>query len=411
MKFKPSFDRYIVLDGSTGINLQKAGMPSGVCPEKWILDNPSALLALQRRFITAGSEALYAPTFGANRVKLKKYGLEKSLQEMNIELVKLTREAVGDSASVGGDMSSLGVFLRPFGDFTFDMLLDIYAEQAEALEKAGVDFFIAETLMTLAEARAALLAVRSVSKKPFVCSFTFEKNGRTLNGTEPLAALAVMQSMGADAFGINCSTGPEDMLKLTRPLAAHTRVPLLSKPNAGIPETDSHGNARYTMTDACFAAHTEGFARAGVRLFGGCCGTEEKHIARLKEELQKLPNEILSIEYPREEKILAANEKKAFIYDTLPETGEVFEIGESFADDITDAEPDEKRIPVIKIGSEQDVEIFAENQYLLQTPVAFAAENDALLEKTLKIYNGRAFAVGNGAEKTARKYGAPVIGQ
>ncbi|MBR5519136.1 MAG: homocysteine S-methyltransferase family protein, partial [Clostridia bacterium] len=156
----------VILDGATGMNLQKAGMPAGVCPEQWVLEHPDVLRALQRAFVQAGSNAVYAPTFGANRVKLKKYGLENRLAEMNRELVALSRSAVGEGVAVGGDMTSLGLFIEPFGTTSFEEVVEIYREQAEALEAAGVDFFIVETIMQLFEARAAILAIRSVSDKP-----------------------------------------------------------------------------------------------------------------------------------------------------------------------------------------------------------------------------------------------------
>ena len=154
MDFKPSFGRYILLDGSTGINLQKAGMPPGVCPEQWILENPGALISLQQGFMDAGSDAVYAPTFTANRLKLKKYGLDGAVDRINKELVALSRKAVGGRAAVGGNLSSLGVFLRPLGDYTFETIYEIYLEQAAAIEAAGVDFFVIETLMSVHEARA-----------------------------------------------------------------------------------------------------------------------------------------------------------------------------------------------------------------------------------------------------------------
>ena len=157
--------RPVILDGATGMNLQKAGMPAGVCPEQWTLEHPDVLKTLQRAFVQAGSNAVYAPTFGANRVKLRQYGLEGRTAEMNRALVALSRKAVGDGVAVGGDMASLGLFIEPFGDASFADIVEIYREQAQALADAGVDFFVAETLMQLFEAGIVLAVSRQNDNK------------------------------------------------------------------------------------------------------------------------------------------------------------------------------------------------------------------------------------------------------
>ena len=154
----------LVLDGSTGVMLAAAGMPEGACPEAWALAHPTVMKEIQRGYVQEGSRAVYAPTFGANRVKLASYGLADRVAEMNRSLVALSREAVGEDVLIGGDMTSLGLFLKPFGDASFDDYVSVYEEQAAALESAGVDFFIPETLMSLAEARACLLYTSGVEQ-------------------------------------------------------------------------------------------------------------------------------------------------------------------------------------------------------------------------------------------------------
>ncbi|MBQ5972711.1 MAG: homocysteine S-methyltransferase family protein, partial [Oscillospiraceae bacterium] len=260
-----AFDRFTLLDGATGMNLIRAGMPAGVCPERWIAGAPEALTALQRRYAAAGSDAVYAPTFGANEVKLKKFGLADGLEALNARLVAVSRAAVGEGVAVGGDLSSPGVFLRPFGPLTFEELTAIFRRQAAALAAADVDFFAAETLMSLSEARAAVLAIRSVSDKPVLVTMTFGENGRTLSGETPAACLAAVQALGADAFGVNCSVGPDKVLAFMRPMAEIACVPLAAKPNAGTPRTAPDGSVYYDVTPESFAAHAADFAGIGVR--------------------------------------------------------------------------------------------------------------------------------------------------
>ncbi len=196
----------VILDGATGTNLQEAGMKMGVCPEQWILENPQVIIDLQRKYVEAGSNILYAPTFTANRVKLHEYGLSGKLWEMNQKLAALSKEAAGDKAYVAADISMTGEQIYPIGDMMFEELVDIYKEQAAALEAAGVDLFVVETMMSLQECRAAVIAIKETSHKPVLVSLTLEENGRTLFGTDGATAAVVLQSLGADAVGLNCST-------------------------------------------------------------------------------------------------------------------------------------------------------------------------------------------------------------
>lgn len=395
----------VILDGATGMNLQKAGMPAGVCPEQWTLEHPDVLKTLQRAFVQAGSNAVYAPTFGANRVKLRQYGLEGRTAEMNRALVALSREAVGDGVAVGGDMASLGLFIEPFGDASFADIVEIYREQAQALADAGVDFFVAETLMQLFEARAALLAVRSVSDKPFFASVTLEQNGRMLGGSEPLAALAVMQGMGADAFGINCSNGPAEIARILSELAPYAEIPLLAKPNAGLPETAPDGCAHYHMTPAEFASFAPQFASAGVSLLGGCCGTEPAHIAALAAAAQ---TPTCQTPAPM---ILTASEKTAFCFSEMPALSEPINASDDLADAIADCEADEGELVCIRLSDETDVDDLLENVFQLANPICLMASDEALLETALRNYQGRACFVYNGTNPEAaaalsKRYGA-----
>lgn len=285
IQFKQFIDsKIIMLDGATGSNLMDKGMPVGVCPEKWILDNPKHLINLQRDYIKAGSNIVLAPTFTANRIKLAEYGLEKDIIDINERLVGLSKKAIAEEgyrAYVAGDLTMTGKQLKPIGTMELEELIDVYKEQAQILVRAGVDLFIVETMMNLAEARAALIAIKEVCDLPVMVSLTFNEDGKTLFGQTPETAVVVLQSLGADAVGINCSTGPDKMIPLVKRMLKYAKVPVFAKPNNGMPELID-GVTKYTMTPSEFASYGKELVDAGVRAIGGCCGTTPKHISELK---------------------------------------------------------------------------------------------------------------------------------
>lgn len=280
----------LILDGATGSNLQKAGMPPGVCPELWILDHPDVLVRLQKDFIEAGTRILYAPTFSGNRIKLAEYGVADRLPEINKKLAALSRQAVKESGYedrvlVAGDLTMTGVPLAPVGPMQIEELIDIYKEQAACLIDAGVDLFVVETMMSLAETRAAVIAIKETCDLPIMASMTFQADGRSLYGTDPVTALVVLQSLGADIVGINCSTGPEEMLPFVRKMKEYANVPLLIKPNAGLPVLVDEKTV-YPMGAEEFASYGPAFVEAGAALLGGCCGTTPDHIRHLAKRVE-----------------------------------------------------------------------------------------------------------------------------
>lgn len=273
----------IVLDGATGTNLQRAGMPVGVCPEAWILEHPEKMIDLQTAYIRSGTNILFAPTFSGNRVKLAEYGLADRLKEMNQKLVALSKEAVareGHRGYVAGDITMTGKMLYPMGPMQFEELVDIYKEQAGCLAEAGVDLFVIETMMSLAETRAAVIAIQEVCELPIMASLTFAENGRTLYGTDPKTAVVTLQSLGVDVVGVNCSTGPDKMLPIIQEMREYANIPIMAKPNAGMPELIDKKTV-YQMTPEEFAADGRALVEAGANVIGGCCGTTPAHIAAL----------------------------------------------------------------------------------------------------------------------------------
>lgn len=275
----------IILDGATGSNLMAKGMPMGVCPEDWIYHHKEAIVSLQKAYVEAGTQILYAPTFTANRIKLAEYDMEDRLEELNRAMVRYSREAAGDRAFVAGDLTMTGRQLYPVGDLMFENLVDVYKEQVRAILKEGVDLFVIETMMSLQECRAALLAVKETCDLPVMISLTYNEDGRTLYGTSPEIAMVVLEHMGADIVGVNCSTGPLAMIPLVKAMLPYADIPIMVKPNAGMPELEN-GETVYKMTPEEFADACEQLVDAGASVVGGCCGTRPDHIKALADRMR-----------------------------------------------------------------------------------------------------------------------------
>lgn len=275
--------RLIQLDGATGTELVKRGMPAGVCPEAWVLEHPEALAAVQQAYAASGSDLVYAPTFGGNPLKLAEFHLEQQTGEINRQLAEISRRAVPGKL-VFGDIAPTGQLVEPFGPLPFEKTVELYKEQVRGLIDGGVDGFAIETMMDLQEARAALIAVRELSDLPAIVTLTFEPGGRTLTGVHPVSALVTLQALGADAFGCNCSTGPAEMAEVIRELKPYAAIPLVAKPNAGMPHLVD-GTTVFDLAPDAFAKASVALIDAGANLLGGCCGTSPAHLAALHNEI------------------------------------------------------------------------------------------------------------------------------
>lgn len=278
---------FVILDGGTGSNLQEQGMKAGDCPELWILEHPEVFVELQKGYIRAGSEVLYAPTFTCNRIKLEEYGIADRLEEMTEKLVALSRRAIRESGTektiyIAGDMTMTGEQLYPMGTLGFEELVDVYREQAAALIKAGVDLFAVETMMSLQECRGAVIAIKETcgDDLPILVSLTFQEDMRTLYGTNPETAAIVMEAMGVDVVGVNCSTGPDKMVEIVEKMRRVSSLPIVVKPNAGLPELVD-GKTTYNMQPEEFSEAMMPLVELGATVLGGCCGTTPEHIRQL----------------------------------------------------------------------------------------------------------------------------------
>ena len=426
----------VLLDGATGTNLQKAGMPVGVCPEQWILENSEVLIDLQKRYVEAGTDILFAPTFTASRIKLKEYGLEDHLEEMNRKLVALSKEAAkGTNALVAGDLTMTGEQLYPLGDLMFEDLVDVYKEQAKIIAEAGADLFVVETMMSLQECRAAVLAIREVCDLPVMVSLTYNEDGRTLYGTDPVTAVVVMQSLGADAVGMNCSTGPEAMLEPIAKMAEYATIPLLAKPNAGMPELID-GQTVFNVEPEEFAEVGKKLVEEGAAIIGGCCGTTPEHIRALKEAVKGIP-----VKAPLQTKRRMLTSERKSVEITLD--GRFMVIGERInptGKKKLQAELKEGSLNLVRtMALEQeengasilDINMgmngIAEKEMMLRTiyevtstvdcPLCIDSSHVDIIEAALRIYPGRALINSISLEKEkfekllpiAKKYGAMFI--
>ena len=276
----------VILDGATGSNFRRAGMPVGVCSELWALEHPEVVVELQRAYVDAGSQIVYAPTFSANRIGLGMHGLEGRLQEINAGLVALSKRAADGRALVAGDITTTGKILEPQGDMTYQQLLDVYKEQVQALAEAGADLIVAETMLTLEETMAALEAAQAVCGLPVMCTLTLEADGHLLYGGTAVEAVEALQEMGAAALGLNCSVGPDQLESVVSSMKAVAKVPVIAKPNAGMPTMDDQGFAHYSMSPEDFARAMKKLTWRGARIVGGCCGTDPEYIRALAQAVR-----------------------------------------------------------------------------------------------------------------------------
>ena len=271
----------LVLDGATGSNLMLAGMPRGCCAEQWILENPEALVQLQRSYANAGSDVIYAPTFQAQPIALEKVGLEKQTEAVNAALVALSRSAAPGKL-IAGDLTTLAAFTESWNPENFDLLVENYRRQIRGLVDGGADLLVAETLMYPQEAEAILTAAELENAGACMYSFTMQAGGILFSGMDAGPVLRELEQAGAAAVGFNCVAADMMTPYLVSKLRRDVKGPLLCKPNAGNPVIGDDGIARYDMKPDTFAGIVADCVQMGAKLVGGCCGTTPKHIQAVK---------------------------------------------------------------------------------------------------------------------------------
>lgn len=439
-------NRIVLLDGATGSNLQERGLKTGVCPEQWILEHKEVLIELQLEFLKAGTDILYAPTFSANRIKLKKYGLEQEIGTMNQQLVSLSKTAVlkylesdlkekNRPIYIAGNLTMTGEQLYPMGGLMFEELVDIYKEQIKYLTEAGVDLLVVETMMSLQECRAAVLAAKEVCDLPIMVTLTFEEDGRTLYGTDPKTAVIVLQSLWIDAIGVNCSSGPEKMAEVLEQMREYANIPLIAKPNAGLPRLEGNKTV-YDMQAKEFAQASKLLIKAGASIIGGCCGSTKEHIRLLKEmtrtmdipvrtkkQFRALTTERKTLEFDLNGKFMIVGERinptgKKALQAELKDG--IFDIVVSMAEeqaaqgaDILDINMGMNGIDEKEIMEKAIYEVMG----AVDIPLSIDSSHVEVIEAALRIYPGRALinSISFEQEKLkrllpiAKKYGAMFI--
>lgn len=427
-------ERIIVLDGATGTELQKKGMPAGACPEIWCLDNPGVIGEIHAAYRDAGADIVTTATFGANRVKLSQYGAH-DVAQVNRELALLARRAVGDGVLVGGDIGPTGRFVRPFGDLDFEEAVGIYKEQVRGLLEGGVDLFLIETMIDIQETRAALIAVKELTDAFTSVTMTYEPHGRTLNGTDPVSALVTLQSLGADAVGCNCSTGPEEMLALIEVMKPWATVPLVAKPNAGMPELID-GATLFTMGAETFASFAPKFVAKGANLLGGCCGTTPEYIRRVREGIsgtRPVPpgrTSISAVSSARSSVILEGRRALAIVGERINPTGkkdlqEELRKGRMSLVKTMAREQEKKGASLLDVNvgmpgidqREVMLQVIGTLAVASDLPLVIDSSDSGVIEAALRLYPGRALinSISGEREKVDRllpvaaKYGAMFI--
>jgi 5-methyltetrahydrofolate--homocysteine methyltransferase len=274
--------RVLVSDGATGTNLFQRGLPRGLSGENWVLEKPEAIVRLERDFVEAGADLILTCTFSASPLRLEGSDLAGRALEINQKAVALARQAIGDQpVLVGGSIGPAGKLLKPYGPLGEEEAIQNFAEQALALDQAGVDLLVVETQFDLNEARATLGGIRRVSSLPVVCSFSFDRGTRTMMGVKPGQLAAELQDFDLAMLGINCGRSLAENLANLKELRASTDLPVWFKPNAGLPEVDAQGNPYYATTPEQMGALVPEWIAAGAQIVGGCCGTSPEHLRQV----------------------------------------------------------------------------------------------------------------------------------
>lgn len=399
--------RPVLLDGGTGTHLQAAGMPAGAAPEVWIQTNPTVLTDLQTRYMAAGSQIICSPTFGANRVKISRHQPDAHVEDVNRRLAEISVEARDSfikkhpdaNVFIAGDIGPTGRFLFPAGDMSLAELIDIYREQVRGLLAGRVDLFILETMIDLAEIRAAVLAIQAECDLPIIASLTYEENGHTLSGNSPLESLLTLAALGVDACGVNCSFGPDKLGELIEPIRSLSPIPLVLKPNAGLPIL-ADGKTIFPMDPDTFVKTIMPSACLPLQLLGGCCGTGPDHIAGLREALASVSYPV-DYHWPHLPRMICSA-RQSWMADDLSGVPAVdCQSADSIADDVLDALDDDPPAVILDLESLQApelwpdvIEALQQLQVMVRVPLIFQTSDAAFLEELLLHYSGRAGVIG-----------------
>lgn len=276
----------VVADGAMGTMLQAAGLPAGTPPERWVMENSDAVCEVHRAYVEAGAELILTCTLGGTRVRLERDGLADRVTEVNQRAVEIARQTAAGRAYVAGDIGPLGELLAPLGKLTYELAVELFAEQVAALAEAGADVLYIETMSDLNEVRAAVEAAQQAgSGTPIFATLSFDRFGRTNMGVRPEQAAETLLALGVDAFGANCGATLEmtaGAVARMHEVAPH--APLIAKPNAGKPRMEGW-EVVYDATPEDMAEYARRFVALGARVVGGCCGSTPAHVRAIAQAL------------------------------------------------------------------------------------------------------------------------------
>lgn len=422
--------RYM-LDGGMGTMLQQSGLEPGASPDLLSLTNPELITSIHRAYIEAGSDVIYANTFGANRFKLGDCGYR--LEEVIDSAVKAAKAACGEESMVALDVGPLGELLEPMGTLSFENAYDAFAQVTKQGAASGADLIVIETMTDLYEVKAAVLAAKETTRLPVLVSMTFEESGRTFTGTSIECMVAALEGLGVDAVGINCSLGPVEILPLAEKMCALTDLPVFIKPNAGLPDPRT---GTYDIGPDQFAMAMKDYLKLGISMAGGCCGTTPEYIAKMK-EIFSAAGEPEPVKKLADRSVICSS-SKAVTVDHVTVIGE--RINPTGKKRLKQALIDQDYDYVLSQAVEQvdagaqvldvnvgvpdidDVNVLPmvvkQIQAITDLPLQIDSSNPAAIEAALRVYNGKAIVNSvNGEEGVldailpiVKKYGAAVVG-
>jgi len=283
--------KVLVSDGATGTNLQEVGLPVGITPETWVMEQPQKIIELEQAFVNAGSDIILTCTFGGTSLRMKESPYKDQVTELNKKAVELARIAASDHPDViiGGSIGPVGGLLKPYGPLSIEEVSSAYLEQAEALTEAGVDLLVIETQFSLEEATAAFMSAKKAGNLPVVISFSFDRGLRTMMGVKPAQVVKTFVPMGVAAIGANCGTTLENMGMIIQEYSSLTQgTPIWAKPNAGMPELDEEGSTVFKVTPDEVGDAASRYVKAGATIVGGCCGNSPEHIAEISRRIREI---------------------------------------------------------------------------------------------------------------------------
>lgn len=428
---KINFNNFLLFDGAMGTMLQKYGIKMGELPESYNILHPEIIEKIHGEYLAAGSDVITTNTFGANSYKLK--NTQYTVEDIVGSAVKIARKAAGDNL-VALDIGPIGQLMEPLGTLSFNNAYEAFAEQIKIGAREGADILLIETMSDIYEAKAAILAAKENSSLPIICTMSYQGDERTLTGTDPLTMVNVLQGLGVDAIGVNCSLGPNEMLPIITKILKYSSIPVIVQPNAGLPKL-VNGEAVFDVEAHEFAQYAKIMAEMGVTLFGGCCGTDCEHIKAIKAEIKNLKpvhrdvKRITAVSSPSLTVVLG--DKIKIIGERINPTGKN-KLKEALKNNNMDyilTEAINQRdagadILDVNVGlpeiDEQDVMIrtIKELQSVINLPLQIDSVRCDVIESAVRIYNGKPLINSvNGKEDVmacifpiVKKYGACVIG-